>query len=78
MAGSVAVSVLRSKPNSTMCAATWKEDLHSTLGMTINAGDATGMSAMVVTETAEGILLKQNVLARYMRPTSSIKTSGHL
>lgn len=38
---------------------THKEDLQSsTLDMTIKAGDATGMSAVVTTETEEGITLE--------------------
>lgn len=38
---------------------TYEADLHSeTLGMTVNAGDATGMAAVVTTETEEGITLE--------------------
>ena len=38
---------------------TYKEDIESsTLGMTVKAGDATGMSAVVTTETKEGITLE--------------------
>lgn len=48
---------------------TYKEDLHSeTLGMTIKAGDATGMSAIVTTLTKEGITLETECVGKVYAP----------
>ena len=44
---------------------TYHEDIESsTLGMTIKAGDATGMSAVVTTETEEGITLETKCVGK--------------
>ena len=40
----------------------------STLGMTIKAGDATGMTAIVTTETAEGITLETECVGKVYAP----------
>ena len=48
---------------------TYKEDIESsTLGMTIKAGDATGMSAVVTTETEEGIVLETKCVGKVYAP----------
>lgn len=44
---------------------TYKEDLYSsTLNMTVKAGDATGMSAVVTTQTAEGIVIESECIGK--------------
>jgi len=48
---------------------TYNEDIESkTLGMTIKAGDATGMSAVVTTETEEGIVLETKCVGKVYAP----------
>ena len=48
---------------------TYKEDLYSsTLGMTVKAGDATGMSAVVPTETEEGITIESECVGKVYAP----------
>ncbi len=44
---------------------TYKEDIYSsTLGMTVKAGDATGMSAVVTTKTKEGITIESECIGK--------------
>ena len=44
---------------------TYKEDIDSTtLNMTVKQGDATGMSAIVTTETAEGIIIESECIGK--------------
>ena len=48
---------------------TYSEDIESsTLGLTIKAGDATGMSAVVTTETIEGITLETKCVGKVYAP----------
>lgn len=48
---------------------TYKEDIFSsTLNMTVKAGDATGMSAVVTTETKEGITIESECIGKVYAP----------
>lgn len=48
---------------------TYKEDIFSsTLNMTIKAGDSTGMSAVVTTETEEGIVIESECIGKVYAP----------
>jgi 4-hydroxy-tetrahydrodipicolinate reductase len=48
---------------------TYKEDIHSnTLNMTVKAGMATGMSAIVTTETEEGITIETECIGKVYGP----------
>ena len=48
---------------------TYKEDIYSsTLNMTVKAGDATGMSAVVTTQTEEGIVVETECIGKVYAP----------
>ena len=48
---------------------TYKEDIYSsTLDMTVKAGDATGMSAVVTTQTKEGITIESECIGKVYGP----------
>jgi 4-hydroxy-tetrahydrodipicolinate reductase len=48
---------------------TYKEDINSsTLGMTVKAGMATGMSAVVTTTTKEGIVIESECIGKVYSP----------
>ena len=48
---------------------TYKEDIESsTLGMTVKAGQATGMSAIVTTETEQGITIESECIGKVYAP----------
>ena len=48
---------------------TYKEDIYSsTLNMTVKAGDATGMSAVVTTKTKEGIIVESECIGKVYGP----------
>lgn len=48
---------------------TYREDIESTtLGMTVKQGDATGMSAIVTTETEEGIIIESECVGKVYGP----------
>ena len=48
---------------------TYKEDIKSsTLNMTVKAGDATGMSAVVITTTKEGITIETECIGKVYAP----------
>ena len=48
---------------------TYKEDIvSSTLGTTVKAGEATGMSAIVTTETEEGVTIESECIGKVYAP----------
>lgn len=55
----------------------FEKDLHfETLSMTIKAGNATGMSAIITTETAEGITLETECVGKVYAPHKLIIMDG--
>lgn len=58
---------------------TYKEDIYSsTLGMTVKAGDATGMSAIVTTTTKEGITIESECIGKVYSKMIMIKWMDNL
>ena len=56
---------------------TMKISESSTLGMTVKAGDATGMTAVVTTKTAEGITIETECIGKvYARDEFDKKVNG--
>jgi 4-hydroxy-tetrahydrodipicolinate reductase len=67
IASALGLTVTRQSQKSVMT--TYPEDLHSdTLGVDIPAGHATGMSGVVTTETAEGIIIEAESIGKVFAP----------